>query len=87
MQVGLYIRLGFIPKQADTKSIEVSGKCYMWPSVSHVVQVALSEALPDVLSANVGELNFKNVRSQGAAIHSATNLCCDDGNEEKGEEE
>ena len=41
----LYRRLGFIPEGTDLKPIEV----------------ALEKALPDVLSADVSELNFKNV--------------------------
>lgn len=41
----LYQRLGFIPRDVDTKPIVV----------------ALEQALPEVLNASVGELNFKNV--------------------------
>lgn len=41
----LYQRLGFIPRDVDTKPIVV----------------ALESALPEVLNASVGELNFKNV--------------------------
>jgi aarF domain-containing kinase len=44
----LYKRMGFIPKDVDST-----------PIVN-----ALSEALPDVLNAPVGELNFKNVISK-----------------------
>lgn len=43
--VRVYQRLGFIPEATDLKPIEV----------------ALEEALPDVLSADISELNFKNV--------------------------
>ena len=43
--VRLYQRLGFIPEGTDLKPIEV----------------ALEKALPDVLNADVSELNFKNV--------------------------
>ena len=43
--VRLYQRLGFIPEGTDLKPIEV----------------ALENALPDVLNADVSELNFKNV--------------------------
>jgi len=41
----LYQRLGFIPEGTDLRPIEV----------------ALEKALPDVLSADISELNFKNV--------------------------
>lgn len=41
----LYVRMGFIPPEVDTAPIVV----------------ALEGALPDVLNAPVGELNFKNV--------------------------
>lgn len=41
----LYQRMGFIPADVDTKPIIV----------------ALEDALPEVLNASVGELNFKNV--------------------------
>ena len=41
----LYKRMGFIPSDVDTKPIVI----------------ALEDALPNVLSAPVGELNFKNV--------------------------
>lgn len=41
----LYKRMGFIPPQQDTRAIVD----------------ALNDALPDVLNASVGELNFKNV--------------------------
>jgi predicted unusual protein kinase regulating ubiquinone biosynthesis (AarF/ABC1/UbiB family) len=44
----LYQRLGFIPEGTDLKPIEV----------------ALEKALPDVLSADISELNFKNVVSK-----------------------
>ena len=44
----LYQRLGFIPEGTDLTPIEV----------------ALEKALPDVLSADVSELNFKNVVSK-----------------------
>jgi len=43
--VKLYVRMGFIPPNTDLKPIEV----------------ALENALPDVLNADVSELNFKNV--------------------------
>jgi len=43
--VQLYQRLGFIPEGTDLAAIEV----------------ALEKALPDVLNADVAELNFKNV--------------------------
>jgi len=43
--VRLYVRMGFIPENTDLKPIEV----------------ALENALPDVLNADVSELNFKNV--------------------------
>lgn len=41
----LYVKLGFIPETVDLKPIEV----------------ALEKALPDVLNADISELNFKNV--------------------------
>lgn len=44
----LYRRMGFIPADVDTAPIVV----------------ALEDALPDVLNAAVGELNFKNVVSK-----------------------
>jgi hypothetical protein len=44
----LYQRLGFIPEGTDLRPIEV----------------ALEKALPDVLSADISELNFKNVVSK-----------------------
>jgi predicted unusual protein kinase regulating ubiquinone biosynthesis (AarF/ABC1/UbiB family) len=44
----LYQRMGFIPEDVDSKPIVV----------------ALEDALPDVLNAPVGELNFKNVISK-----------------------
>ena len=43
--VRVYRRLGFIPEGTDLKPIEV----------------ALENALPDVLNADISELNFKNV--------------------------
>lgn len=43
--VRLYVKLGFIPEGIDLKPIEV----------------ALENALPDVLNADISELNFKNV--------------------------
>ena len=43
--VRLYQKLGFIPEGTDLKPIEV----------------ALEKALPDVLNADISELNFKNV--------------------------
>jgi predicted unusual protein kinase regulating ubiquinone biosynthesis (AarF/ABC1/UbiB family) len=43
--VKLYVRLGFIPEGTDLRPIEV----------------ALEDALPDILSADITELNFKNV--------------------------
>lgn len=43
--VRVYQRLGFIPEGTDSKPIEL----------------ALEQALPDVLSADISELNFKNV--------------------------
>ena len=43
--VRLYVRLGFIPEGTDLRPIEV----------------ALENALPDVLNAEISELNFKNV--------------------------
>jgi predicted unusual protein kinase regulating ubiquinone biosynthesis (AarF/ABC1/UbiB family) len=43
--VRLYQRLGFIPEGTDLKPIEQG----------------LEDALPDVLNADVSELNFKNV--------------------------
>lgn len=43
--VRVYQRLGFIPEDTDVKPIEV----------------ALEKALPDVLNADVSELNFRNV--------------------------
>jgi predicted unusual protein kinase regulating ubiquinone biosynthesis (AarF/ABC1/UbiB family) len=46
--VRLYQRLGFIPEGTDLKPIEV----------------ALENALPDVLNADITELNFKNVVSK-----------------------
>jgi len=44
----LYVKLGFIPEGTDLRPIEL----------------ALEDALPDVLSASVNELNFKNVVSK-----------------------
>ena len=43
--VKLYVRLGFIPEGTDLRPIET----------------ALEQALPDILSADITELNFKNV--------------------------
>ena len=43
--VRLYVRLGFIPEGTDLRPIET----------------ALERALPDVLNADISELNFKNV--------------------------
>lgn len=43
--VNVYQRLGFIPEDTDLKPIEL----------------ALEDALPDVLNAEISELNFKNV--------------------------
>lgn len=43
--VNVYQRLGFIPEGTDLKPIEL----------------ALEDALPDVLNADISELNFKNV--------------------------
>ena len=43
--VKLYVRLGFIPQGTDLRPIEI----------------ALEDALPDILSADITELNFKNV--------------------------
>ena len=43
--VNVYQRLGFIPEDTDLKPIEL----------------ALEDALPDVLNADISELNFKNV--------------------------
>ncbi|MGK3744348.1 MAG: hypothetical protein ACI90V_011208 [Bacillariaceae sp.] len=43
--VRVYQRLGFIPVEEDSKPIEI----------------ALEKALPDVLNADISELNFKNV--------------------------
>ena len=43
--VQVYKKLGFIPEDIDAKPIEV----------------ALEDALPDVLDADISELNFKNV--------------------------
>ena len=43
--VRVYQNLGFIPEGTDVKPIEL----------------ALEDALPDVLSADISELNFKNV--------------------------
>lgn len=43
--VKLYVRLGFIPEGTDLRPIEI----------------ALEEALPDILNADITELNFKNV--------------------------
>lgn len=43
--VKLYVRLGFIPEGIDPRPIEK----------------ALEDALPDILSADISELNFKNV--------------------------
>jgi hypothetical protein len=43
--VKLYVKLGFIPEGVDLRPIEV----------------ALEKALPDVLNADISELNFKNV--------------------------
>ena len=43
--VRVYQKLGFIPEDTDTKPIEV----------------ALENALPDVLNSEVSEVNFKNV--------------------------
>lgn len=43
--VRLYQRLGFIPEETDLQPIEL----------------ALEKALPDVLNAEISELNFKNV--------------------------
>lgn len=43
--VRLYVKLGFIPEGTDLKPIEL----------------ALENALPDVLDADISELNFKNV--------------------------
>jgi len=43
--VKLYVKMGFIPSETDLKPIEI----------------ALEQALPDVLNADVSELNFKNV--------------------------
>ena len=44
----LYVKLGFIPEDQDLRPIEI----------------ALEDALPDVLTASVDELNFKNVVSK-----------------------
>lgn len=41
----LYVRLGFIPEGTDLRPIEN----------------ALEDALPDILNADISELNFKNV--------------------------
>ena len=46
--VNVYQRLGFIPEDTDLKPIEL----------------ALEDALPDVLNADISELNFKNVVSE-----------------------
>ncbi len=46
--VSLYQRLGFIPKSSDLS----------------VIEEALENAMPDVLNADVSELNFKNVINQ-----------------------
>jgi hypothetical protein len=46
--VRVYQKLGFIPEDTDVKPIEV----------------ALENALPDVLNADISELNFKNVVSK-----------------------
>ena len=43
--VKLYVRLGFIPEGTDLRPIES----------------ALEDALPDILSADITELNIKNV--------------------------
>lgn len=43
--VKLYVRLGFIPEGTDLQ----------------VIEDALENALPDILNADVTELNFKNV--------------------------
>jgi predicted unusual protein kinase regulating ubiquinone biosynthesis (AarF/ABC1/UbiB family) len=43
--VKLYVRLGFIPEGTDLR----------------VIEDALENALPDILNADVTELNFKNV--------------------------
>ena len=51
----LYRRMGFIPSDVDAAP----------------VVLALEKALPDVLNAAVGELNFKNVISKlGDVRHS-----------------
>jgi predicted unusual protein kinase regulating ubiquinone biosynthesis (AarF/ABC1/UbiB family) len=41
----LYVRLGFIPAGTDLRPIEI----------------ALEDALPDILNADISQLNFKNV--------------------------
>lgn len=41
----LYVRLGFIPEGTDLLPIEI----------------ALEDALPDILNADISSLNFKNV--------------------------
>jgi predicted unusual protein kinase regulating ubiquinone biosynthesis (AarF/ABC1/UbiB family) len=41
----LYVRLGFIPEGTDLRPIEI----------------ALEDALPDILNADISKLNFKNV--------------------------
>jgi predicted unusual protein kinase regulating ubiquinone biosynthesis (AarF/ABC1/UbiB family) len=41
----LYVRLGFIPEGTNLRPIEI----------------ALEDALPDILNADISQLNFKNV--------------------------
>lgn len=54
--VRLYVRLGFIPEGTDLKPIET----------------ALERALPDVLNADITELNFKNVVNKLGDVSTKT---------------
>lgn len=55
--VRVYQKLGFIPEGTDVKPIEI----------------ALENALPDVLSADISELNFKNVINK---LGDVVSMCC-----------
>jgi predicted unusual protein kinase regulating ubiquinone biosynthesis (AarF/ABC1/UbiB family) len=55
--VRVYQKLGFIPEGTDVTPIEI----------------ALENALPDVLSADISELNFKNVINK---LGDVVSVCC-----------
>jgi predicted unusual protein kinase regulating ubiquinone biosynthesis (AarF/ABC1/UbiB family) len=55
--VRVYQKLGFIPEGTDVTPIEI----------------ALENALPDVLSADISELNFKNVINK---LGDVVSFCC-----------